>query len=59
MEIKEIEAKTILTECKIPGIDYVINPYMGCSFGCIYCYASFMGRFIKGKSIDDWSDYDK
>ena len=57
MDIKEVKAKTILSKCGIPGIDYVINPYTGCQFGCIYCYASFMGRFIQGKTIQDWGNY--
>ncbi|MBI5127024.1 radical SAM protein [Candidatus Roizmanbacteria bacterium] len=56
MEFKEIEAKTILNPCGIPGIDYVINPYIGCRFACKYCYASFMGRFVK-KTIYDWGEY--
>jgi len=56
MEFKEIQAKTILTKCGIPGIDYVINPYIGCRFACKYCYASFMGRFVN-KSIADWGEY--
>lgn len=56
MEYKEIQAKTILVKCGIPGIDYVINPYTGCRFACKYCYASFMGRFV-GKKINDWGEY--
>ena len=56
MDFREIEAKTILTPCKIPGIDYVINPYIGCRFACKYCYASFMGRFVD-KSTFDWGEY--
>ena len=56
MEVKEIQAKHILVKCGIPGIDFVINPYTGCSFACKYCYASFMGRFV-GKQITDWGDY--
>jgi len=55
-EIKEIEAKGILSKCGIPGIDWVVNPYIGCRFGCKYCYASFMGRFV-GKKITDWGEY--
>ncbi len=55
-EIKEIRAKGILTRCGIPGIDFVVNPYIGCRFGCKYCYASFMGRFV-GKKIGDWGEY--
>lgn len=55
-EVKEIEAKGILSKCGIPGIDWVVNPYVGCRFGCKYCYASFMGRFV-GKKIADWGEY--
>jgi DNA repair photolyase len=57
IDFKEIEAKSILTASKIPGVDYVVNPYTGCRFGCIYCYASFMGRFAGGKTIDEWGSY--
>jgi len=56
MELKEIEAKNILTVCRIPGIDVVINPYIGCAFACKYCYASFMGRFV-GRKVEDWGSY--
>lgn len=55
-EIKEIQAKSVLTRCGIPGIDWVVNPYIGCRFGCKYCYASFMGRFV-GKKVSDWGEY--
>lgn len=43
MEVKEILAKSCLTESKIT--DYVINPYVGCPHGCAYCYATFIKRF--------------
>jgi len=56
MLIKEIYAKTILNPCGIPGIDFVINPYIGCSFACRYCYASFMSRMV-GKKIEEWGSY--
>lgn len=56
MEIKEMQAKSILVKSKLPASDYVINPYTGCAFACSYCYASFMGRFV-GKSIKDWGEY--
>ena len=45
VNIKEVKVKSILTKTGIPGIDYCINPYVGCSHGCRYCYATFMKRF--------------
>lgn len=45
MKIKEIKAKSIIVKSKLPGIDFVINPYIGCMHGCIYCYARFMKTY--------------
>ncbi|MCU7930971.1 MAG: hypothetical protein KZQ90_09230 [Candidatus Thiodiazotropha sp. (ex Codakia rugifera)] len=43
-EINEVTAKSIVTPTKVPSADFVINPYTGCQFACMYCFASFMGR---------------
>lgn len=56
MEIKEIQSKSILTKSKLPDADYVVNPYTGCRFGCVYCYASFMARYV-GKETSDWGEF--
>jgi len=42
MQINYQAAKTVITKNNIPGIDYVINPYVGCLHGCIYCYAELL-----------------
>lgn len=57
MIIKEISSKNIIAKSNLPSADYVINPYVGCSHSCIYCYARFMKRFTGhdekwGKFID-------
>jgi DNA repair photolyase len=43
--IREKQVKSILSKSGIPGVDYCLNPYVGCAHGCKYCYATFMKRF--------------
>ncbi|KUK82909.1 MAG: Radical SAM domain protein [Microgenomates bacterium 39_6] len=45
MIIKEIESQSLVTKSQLPEVDYVVNPYVGCGHGCVYCYARFMRRF--------------
>ena len=45
LKVKEIIARGYINPSKLPGYDYVINPYVGCPHRCMYCYAEFMKRF--------------
>ncbi|MGB9716031.1 MAG: SPL family radical SAM protein [Thermodesulfovibrionales bacterium] len=47
MKIKEILSKNILSKSKV--YEYTLNPYIGCEYGCIYCYARFMKKFTGHK----------
>jgi DNA repair photolyase len=44
-KINEIKAKIILSKSFLPECDYVINPYNGCQFACMYCYAAQIARW--------------
>lgn len=43
--IRDVETKNIMTRSSLPVGGYSVNPYVGCTHGCKYCYASFMKRF--------------
>jgi DNA repair photolyase len=53
--IREIECKSILSKSGIPGVDYALNPYVGCAHGCVYCYAVFMKRFTGHE--EEWGTF--
>jgi DNA repair photolyase len=35
----EVKVKTALPRSNLPGMDYALNPYVGCEHDCIYCFA--------------------
>ncbi len=57
MDITEITVKAALVRSKITGVDYVINPYLGCAHGCRYCYAVFMRRYSRHHSAAAWGSF--
>jgi DNA repair photolyase len=48
VEYRELEARSILNRTK-PGMPFhwTINPYRGCEFGCVYCYARYTHEFME------------
>lgn len=55
--IKEnkVYTRDYLTKSKLPASDYVINPYVGCTHACKYCYARFMKRFTG--HLEPWGEF--
>jgi len=45
MKTSKVHSRSILTRTNIKGIDYCLNPYVGCQHACRYCYATFMKKF--------------
>lgn len=53
--IKPVEVRSILSKSNLPVCEYSVNPYVGCTHSCKYCYASFMKRF-SGHN-EDWGSF--
>ena len=45
IKIGQVKVKTVLTKSNLPIAGYSVNPYVGCTHACKYCYACFMKRF--------------
>jgi len=57
MDIVEVTAKSALVRSRIPGVEYVINPYTGCGHGCRYCYAVFMRQYSREHKNAAWGSF--
>ena len=55
IKLKEITCKNALVKSRIPGVDYCLNPYVGCEHNCAYCYAIFMKRFTDHS--EEWGSF--
>lgn len=53
--IKTLDVKSVITRSNIPVTDYAINPYVGCTHACKYCYACFMKKFTG--HLEDWGNF--
>lgn len=53
--VNEIKVNSVMTKTRIPLGGYAVNPYVGCSHACKYCYASFMKRFTGHK--EPWGEF--
>jgi DNA repair photolyase len=42
--VSEVTCSSVLNRSGIPVVDYAVNPYVGCTHACVYCYAIFMRR---------------
>lgn len=52
--VRYVKVKSLLSPTKL-GADFVINPYVGCPHGCVYCYAACMrGAAERG---EPWGSY--
>ena len=54
-----IDARSIFSPAtgfiKRGGFDWTCNPYLGCTFGCTYCYAMFLPQ--NRRPLEDWGKW--
>jgi DNA repair photolyase len=55
VKITEVMSSRILNPTSIGLGEYVINPYAGCEFGCLYCYVRSNRSVLKRN--DPWGEY--
>lgn len=55
IKIGRVETKSVMTKSNGPLGGYAVNPYVGCTHGCKYCYASFMKRFTGHQ--EEWGTF--
>ncbi|MFN2636744.1 MAG: radical SAM protein [Gemmatimonadaceae bacterium] len=47
-------AKSVLNGPEVTGMGFwSINPYIGCAFGCAYCYARYTHRYVMERAASD------
>jgi DNA repair photolyase len=54
--INIVHGKSVLNRTNLPGVDYSVNPYVGCEHACVYCYAANMRRYT-GHSKEPWGEF--
>ncbi len=54
--MEQINARSIFSPAtgfiRRGGFDWTCNPYVGCSFGCVYCYAMFLPQ--NRRPVQEW-----
>lgn len=54
-----IESKSIFSPAtgfiRRGGFDWTCNPYVGCTYGCLYCYARFLPQ--NRRPVEDWGKW--
>src|SRR5579884_2929056 len=56
VEFVEMPVHKILNRCSNERMPFrwTINPYRGCEFGCVYCYARYTHDFLELRDPDDF-----
>lgn len=53
--IRDVETEEYHDQVQSAGRRFSVNPYVGCTHACKYCYASFMKRFTG--HTEEWGTF--
>jgi DNA repair photolyase len=57
--MEQIESRSIFSPAtgfiRRGGFEWTCNPYVGCTFGCVYCYAAFLPQ--NRRPVEDWGKW--
>src|SRR6185295_1616476 len=56
LTITERDCKTLLQKSRSSWADYTLNPYVGCAFGCAFCYVPSLRKF-RGQEWETWGQW--
>jgi DNA repair photolyase len=54
MTYSKVRCTSALSKSSLPGLDYTVNPYIGCEHGCIYCYVPDVLK--RQEFADSWGE---
>src|SRR5262245_3649440 len=59
LDMEQINATSIFSQAtgfiQRGGFEFTCNPYLGCTFGCVYCYAAFLPQNRRPR--EDWGKW--
>ncbi|MCX6650865.1 MAG: radical SAM protein [Methanomassiliicoccales archaeon] len=47
--VAEVRTRVALPPSRLPGLDYALNPYVGCEHDCLYCYAPYVTKRLRSE----------
>jgi DNA repair photolyase len=58
VEYRDLACRSLISRCdsrRMP-FNFTLNPYRGCEFGCVYCYARYTHEYME---LNDWLDFER
>jgi DNA repair photolyase len=58
VEYRELPCRSLIARCESARVpfEFTINPYRGCEFGCVYCYARYTHEYME---LEQWLDFER